>query len=556
MAILHFGNEFIVSTVVPFTTTHFDYAGAATGLANGGFALTYVSYPTQTYQARVYDGFGAAIAGPAGIGTVNGGVSYRDGGIAELTSGRLVETFSESGPAIGDSIDVAITSVLPNLTGFAAVANPGPNGPTFQFGLQFRPALASSKLGGYMVVWDDDASSYGRPGINVIAQVFDNNGVALGPAFVASAAGANSSGNEIDPDVDRLASGGYVVAWQGADASGSGIRARMFDSKGANPSAEIAVNQLTANSQTGAAVAGLTGGGFVVAWMDSGRIEARVFNKNGGAVTGDIVISQFAAGNKTAPDVTALKDGGFLVTWTTDANAANGGDGAGTAIKARAFSKAGAATSGEVLVNSVSTGNQRDSIAATLADGRVIVTWTDESNALNSGREVRAQILDPRTKGVKVDGTSGIDKYVGSAFADVLRGLGGNDNLRAGAGKDKVDGGLGNDLLLGGPAKDSFLFTTALNALTNVDRLPDFAPGTDRILLDNKIFTKLKAEGTLKAKYFKKGDKAKDKNDYIVHNRDTGDLVYDKNGSKKGGAVKFAVVNPDLKVGADDFLVI
>ncbi|SDB12115.1 calcium-binding protein [Bauldia litoralis] len=463
MALALYGSEFHVSTE-PGSGTGHEYAGAATGLANGGFALTYLNNsPTYSYFARVYDGFGASTAGPIGTGSVNGGATYLNGGIAELSNGRLVKAYSKIGPGVGDPIDVAVTSSLPDLTGSTPVATPGPLAPSYQPGYQYSPGVASSQLGGYMVVWDDDATSYGRPGKNVVAQVFNNAGVAVAPAFVASEA-LFSAGDQKAPNVDRLASGNYVIAWQddsGIDGNGSGIRARVFSSAGAVVTGEKAVNQGTTGNQTTPAVAGLVGGGFVVVWEDAGRIEARLFSAAGTALTGDLTVAQVAAGNKYFPDVTGLLDGGFLVTWTTDANAANGGDGSSLSIKARAFSASGAATSNEILVNSVTSGGQCHSTAATLADGRVVISWTDESNALLTNHETRAQLLDPRTKGVTVTGTSGADKYVGSAFADVLKGMGGNDELRAGAGNDTLDGGTGADQLRGGPGNDTYVVDNA-----------------------------------------------------------------------------------------------
>lgn len=638
MALALSGNEFVVSTVVPATAGR-DYAGAATGLANGGFALTYLAGSTYDYVTRVYSGFGVSTAGPIDLGdnNINGGSTYRDGGIAVLSNGGLVETFTKIGLSVTDPVDIGVIRVKQDLTGSSGTVTPGPDAPTYHVGFNYRSTVASSQLGGYMVVWDDDATSYGRPQRNVIAQVFDNGGVAVGPAFVTSEP-AKSGGNQLAPDVARLANGSYIVAWQDDAGADSGIRARLYSSSGEASTGELNVNKLGAGSQTAPAVAGLAGGGFVVVWKDAGQIEARVFNASGAAVSDDLTIAQFAAGAKTAPDVTALADGGFLVTWTTDAtSAADGGDGSGMAIKARAFSASGVATSGELLVNSVTTGDQRNATVTTLPDGRVVVSWTDESNALNSGLEVRAQILDPRTTGVDVTGTAGTDRFVGSGFDDVLRGAAGKDQLHAGAGRDTIDGGAdadamrggagddtylvdnagdvvdegaggsngtdtvrssigfslsdtahvkgsvenlvllgsgaiggtGNGLanaitgnaasntLNGGLGADSFSFVTALDKTANVDVLADFSSAEgDRILLDNAIFKKLKAEGALKGKFFNVGSKAEDGNDYIVFNPKKHSISYDSNGDHKGGATLFAIVPDGVTLTKAEFLVI
>ncbi|MCB1745232.1 MAG: Ig family protein, partial [Gammaproteobacteria bacterium] len=100
-------------------------------------------------------------------------------------------------------------------------------------------------------------------------------------------------------------------------------------------------------------------------------------------------------------------------------------------------------------------------MAATLADGRVVISWTDESNILGTNHETRAQLLDPRLAGVTVTGTAGADKYVGSAFADVLKGEGGDDALRGGAGDDTLDGGSGADSMEGGTGNDTYVVDNA-----------------------------------------------------------------------------------------------
>jgi serralysin len=162
--------------------------------------------------------------------------------------------------------------------------------------------------------------------------------------------------------------------------------------------------------------------------------------------------------------------------------------------------------------------------------------------------------------------TAGADTLTGSPYADSLGGFGGNDlilggggndSLFGGVGDDRLDGQAGNDRLSGDLHADRFAFSTVLNKTTNVDTIVGFVPGEDVIELDNAVFTKLKAVGALKNKYFEVGKKAGDKNDFIVFNKKTDTVSYDKNGDKKGGAVKFAVLEggPD-DISSADFLIV
>ena len=95
----------------------------------------------------------------------------------------------------------------------------------------------------------------------------------------------------------------------------------------------------------------------------------------------------------------------------------------------------------------------------------------------------------------------------------------------------------------------------------NFDRITDFNVKDDGFHLDNAIFKKLGSGSEAKPKqlsksFFTIGDKAKDKNDYIVYNLKTGVLSYDADGSGKGKAVEFAQLSRNLKMNEKDFFVI
>ena len=124
------------------------------------------------------------------------------------------------------------------------------------------------------------------------------------------------------------------------------------------------------------------------------------------------------------------------------------------------------------------------------------------------------------------------------------------------SGTNIINGGTGNDTLTGGTGQDFFVFNTALNATANVDTITDFNPADDTIRLENAIFTKLTATGTLAAAMFRIGAAALDSNDYIVYNKSTGDIFYDADGSGAGAAIKFAHVNPLTALTAADFVII
>ncbi len=142
-------------------------------------------------------------------------------------------------------------------------------------------------------------------------------------------------------------------------------------------------------------------------------------------------------------------------------------------------------------------------------------------------------------------GTNAID-LTGNELANVIYG---NDGINI------LDGRGGSDVLVGRAGGDTFAFTTALGA-GNVDRLVDFAAGSDRIALDDAVFTQLGAHGSLNATAFVAGAAAADADDRIVYNSATGQLFYDADGNGAGAAVQFATLATGLSLTAGDFQVI
>ena len=121
-------------------------------------------------------------------------------------------------------------------------------------------------------------------------------------------------------------------------------------------------------------------------------------------------------------------------------------------------------------------------------------------------------------------------------------------------GSNMIDGRGGADLLFGNGGGDAFLFTTSLGG-GNIDSLPDFQPGVDRIYLDDAIFTTLSA-GALPAGAFTIGTAAGDADDRIVYNPVSGALLYDADGNGAGAAIQFATLHEALAMTASDFQVI
>jgi Ca2+-binding RTX toxin-like protein len=152
----------------------------------------------------------------------------------------------------------------------------------------------------------------------------------------------------------------------------------------------------------------------------------------------------------------------------------------------------------------------------------------------------------------------------GNAFDDVLLGTAGKNTLNGGGGNDKIYGKGGNDVLTGGAGKDRFVFDTKMSK-SNMDTIKDFKSGQDKIVLDNALFKSNKAfysaikKGTLdkplklSKSFFTIGSHAKDKNDYLVYDKKTGVLSYDRDGSGRGGDVEIAKFSNKASLSYKDF---
>jgi Ca2+-binding RTX toxin-like protein len=187
-------------------------------------------------------------------------------------------------------------------------------------------------------------------------------------------------------------------------------------------------------------------------------------------------------------------------------------------------------------------------------DGEVILS-SDQYAALGSLPLAAGDDL-------KINGASRSETIVARSSDDTVKGFQGNDKLNGAAGDDWLYGGLGKDTLTGNIGRDAFIFDTKPNKKTNLDKIADYNVKDDSVFFDNAIFKKLGSKGTefvpakLNKAFFKVGDSAKDRNDYVVYDKQKGILYYDADGSGGGKAVEIATLKKNLKMTAADFFVI
>ena len=121
----------------------------------------------------------------------------------------------------------------------------------------------------------------------------------------------------------------------------------------------------------------------------------------------------------------------------------------------------------------------------------------------------------------------------------------GNDlgqQITGNAGVNFIDGKLGNDFLFGGNGADTFVFSTALNAATNLDTITDFGAVDDTMQLSNAIFSAL--GGTILAADFliNTSGVATTAQANIIYNSTNGALFYDADGTGVTAGIQFATL--------------
>jgi len=175
-----------------------------------------------------------------------------------------------------------------------------------------------------------------------------------------------------DPDVARLANGGFVVAWftPGEAGQPAGIAFQRFEADGDYDGAPVRLD----NEGTDPVVTALPDGGFVLAWDGSPGIEYARFDSTG--TMGGSIGPVGSTGTRIDrfPDMTTLADGGWVIVWEGEST---GGD---SDVYAQVFSPLGVAEP-EVLISSAVAGDHVDPAVAALADGSYVVTWDRDTGA-------------------------------------------------------------------------------------------------------------------------------------------------------------------------------
>ena len=444
-----FGPEILVNST---TVSNQDHA-SVTGLKNGKFVVVWhdfnqpgsgadTSFDAVRGQMFNADGskMGAEFVLSGAAQTL--GVQ-QDPVVISLNDGRFVVAWESFNHQSGDPSGSCIDARIYNSDGTPATDEFLVNTHTDFW--QTRASMTPLATGGFIVTWMHDFQG-GNLNYDIFARIYDAAGNPVGTDF-GVAVGAEI---ESAPVVTGLPGNKYMFAWKDIggislnDGSGSHVGAIVLtgDNHETLNGPQFIVNSTTANDQSGPAIALLDNGNVVVSFTHAfsatdDDVRGRVFNSTGAAQANDFSIDSSTA-REFDSSIVALPGAQYFVSWT-DNGSATETDGSGSHIRGAIMSgTSGTNVSGDFIINSSASGDQRESAVTMLADGRILAVWTDggQNAGDTSGSAIRAQIFDQRTAGVNLTGTSDGDDWVGTAFADTMNGLAGADRMDGGAGID------------------------------------------------------------------------------------------------------------------------
>jgi Ca2+-binding RTX toxin-like protein len=448
MPIAPVGFEFLVNTA----TLNDQNRPTVTALDSGRFLYTWSdnsqASPDTLFtavRARIFnaDGSEAVAEFVVNADYIN---SQNTSAVTRLSDGRFVVTWNDTSQTDADQSGGAIRARIFNPDGTEAVAQFRVNTP-FN-GNQVDSHVAALAEGRFIVTWTDESGTGTDADQQAVrATIFNPDGTIFIAEFQVN---TTTAASQRESSVTVLTNGNIVITWTdtsqtGGDTSIDAIRARIFNSSGVEVVPEFLVNTTTDFYQFESRVVALANGGFIVTYRDSAGtddVRARIFDANGSQAVAEFIVNSTTAANQFQGSVTALADGRILVTWTDTSE--TGGDNSGYAIRGRILNADGTEAIPEFLINSTVNLDQTRSTATALSDGRFVVVWQDASASGDdtSGLAIRSQIFNPLL-------------FTGTALADIVNGGDFNDTYTGGNGADVISGRGGADSLFGGADGDT-----------------------------------------------------------------------------------------------------
>ncbi len=230
----------------------------------------------------------------------------------------------------------------------------------------FRPDVAMTGTGSFIVTWQSDAISPTGSIIYMDRFTFTGNSTTLGTPIVVS----SGTGDANDPHIAVAADQSFVVVWESNSSGDFRIYQQRYDAGG------NAVGGITMasdnNTATSPDVQMNADGTYVVVWSSTSGTLAQRYNASGSAVGGVITVATVAS---SQPVVGVATDGSFVVAWSASESSGS----ATRNIFGRRYNASGTALGAAFVASSETGGDQQFPQISVSGDGKFTIGWAAAS---------------------------------------------------------------------------------------------------------------------------------------------------------------------------------
>ncbi|MFY9826531.1 MAG: hypothetical protein WAM82_34535 [Thermoanaerobaculia bacterium] len=187
-----------------------------------------------------------------------------------------------------------------------------------------QPALASDVRGGFVAIWTDTEAE--NEGLGIRGCLLAPKEGGCGPHFAVN---TTAIGDQIRPSVAADDPGRFVVAWQGAVETGTGVFGQRFGAGGVKLGPELLLSPSSPGTQQSPRVAMEDGGAFVAVWLDH-RDSQSSFSLARFSAKGEPLDTELPMKADRGIDdgtLVASYRGGFAVGKNEDSGCSGGGSG-------------------------------------------------------------------------------------------------------------------------------------------------------------------------------------------------------------------------------------
>ena len=310
--------------------------------------------------------------------------------------------------------------------------------------------------GGFVFIygcWDAE-------GLGILMQRYDAD---FSPLGVETLVNTKTTGNQLGFFISNLSGGGYVVTWINETNYYQDIRIQLYSSEGEKIGAETKVSDGRFTSYDGSVVnpiTNLTDGSFIMVWTQGDAIYAQHFGSDGTAIGEKFWVNNTSAAWNAS--VIAMEDGGYVVTWAHAADLSVQWQFHGE-IHSQRYSSADVALGEETTLSTDS--DPRTAFSVALNSMSTYTSPSSQSRTLlgnnlteSSTPQIFAAITWTQYNGSDNDVHIGFFSSNGTQIngtSNQINGTAGNDVLAGDSGNNNIFGGAGNDTLNGGTGSDT-----------------------------------------------------------------------------------------------------